>query len=187
MRTPSSRPIAPIRASCATVTSMSLRAPLATRRTRTRSTPRPIWRPGRSSGMSFLPGSGRRGRSKTSGRRRSTSWDRSTSANGLSLLGTPSTLITNDQPWEGAVTEAPFMVDQGGTFYLFYSGDSYANATYAVGIARASAPTGPFTKASAPTFVTGGGVGRPRALCGGRYAGGRHRDGLRRVARRVRQ
>jgi hypothetical protein len=77
-------------------------------------------------------------------------------ADGLSLTGSPSTLITNDQAWEGAVTEGPFMVAQGGSYYLFYSGNSYANATYAVGVARASSPTGPFTKASGPILVTGG-------------------------------
>jgi GH43 family beta-xylosidase len=75
---------------------------------------------------------------------------------GMSLLGSPSTLITNDQPWEGAVTEAPFMVQSGGTFFLFYSGNSYANATYAVGVASAPAPVGPFTKAAGPILVTGG-------------------------------
>ena len=77
-------------------------------------------------------------------------------ADGLSLLGAPSTLITNDQPWEGAVTEAPFMVASGGSYFLFYSGNSYANATYAVGVARASSPLGPFTKAAAPILTTGG-------------------------------
>ena len=77
-------------------------------------------------------------------------------ADGLSLTGSPTRLITNDQAWEGAVTEAPFMVEETGTFYLFYSGNSYANATYAVGVASASAPTGPFTKASAPILVSGG-------------------------------
>jgi GH43 family beta-xylosidase len=78
-------------------------------------------------------------------------------ADGLSLVaGTPATLITNDQPWEGAVTEAPFMVYSGGSYYLFYSGNSYANASYAVGVASAASPLGPFTKASAPIVTTGG-------------------------------
>lgn len=77
-------------------------------------------------------------------------------ATGMSLLGTASTLITNDQPWEGAITEAPFMVQRGGTFFLFYSGNSYANATYAVGVASAPSPVGPFTKAPGPILVTGG-------------------------------
>lgn len=77
-------------------------------------------------------------------------------ADGLSLTGSSTTLITNDQSWEGAVTEAPFMVNHGGTYYLFYSGNSYANSTYAVGVAQAGSPTGPFTKASGPILVTGG-------------------------------
>jgi arabinan endo-1,5-alpha-L-arabinosidase len=47
-------------------------------------------------------------------------------ADGLSLSGSPWTLITNDLLWEGAVVEAPFMVQENGTYYLFYSGNSYA-------------------------------------------------------------
>jgi beta-xylosidase len=75
---------------------------------------------------------------------------------GLSTTGSATTLITNDQAWEGAVVEGPFMVEHAGTFFLFYSGNSYANATYAVGLASAPSPTGPFTKATAPIVVTGG-------------------------------
>lgn len=77
-------------------------------------------------------------------------------ADGLSLTGPVATLITNDQAWEGAVTEAPWMVEHGGSFYLFYSGNSYANASYAIGVARASSPLGPFTKAPGPIVTTGG-------------------------------
>jgi GH43 family beta-xylosidase len=77
-------------------------------------------------------------------------------ADGLSLVGSPSTLITNDQTWEGPLVEAPFMIAHGGAYWLFYSGNGYATANYAVGVAKASAPTGPFTKASAPIVVTGG-------------------------------
>lgn len=75
-------------------------------------------------------------------------------ADGLSLTGTRSTLITNDQSWEGAVTEGPFMIEHAGSYYLFYSGNSYANATYAVGVAKASSPTGPFTKAAGPIVTS---------------------------------
>jgi GH43 family beta-xylosidase len=77
-------------------------------------------------------------------------------ADGLSLTGSASTLITNDQPWEGAVVEGPFMVEHSGTFFLFYSGNAYYNATYAVGVASAGSPVGPFAKAPAPVVVTGG-------------------------------
>jgi GH43 family beta-xylosidase len=78
------------------------------------------------------------------------------SADGITLMGAPTTLITNDQPWEGAVTEAPWLVTHGGEFFLFYSGGSYADSTYAVGVARASSPLGPFTKAGSPLVATKG-------------------------------
>jgi beta-xylosidase len=75
---------------------------------------------------------------------------------GLGLVGAPSTLISNDEPWEGAVTEAPFMVERDGMFYLFYSGNSYADATYAVGVARGPSPLGPMTKLGAPILASYG-------------------------------
>jgi GH43 family beta-xylosidase len=78
-------------------------------------------------------------------------------ADGMALAGSDeATLITNDQAWEGTVTEAPWLIRHDGTYTLFYSGNSYANATYALGIAQASSPLGPFTKASGPIVVTGG-------------------------------
>jgi hypothetical protein len=75
-------------------------------------------------------------------------------ADGLSLTGTRSTLITNDQAWEGAVTEGPFMIEHAGSYYLFYSGNSYANASYALGVARCSSVTGPCTKPAAPIVTS---------------------------------
>ncbi len=73
---------------------------------------------------------------------------------GLALTGSPVTLITNDQPWEGKSTEGPFMVEHGGMFYLFYSGGIYSNASYAVGVARAPTPHEPMTKLPNPILVT---------------------------------
>jgi GH43 family beta-xylosidase len=75
-------------------------------------------------------------------------------ADGTALTGAPVTLITNDLAWEGAVVEAPWVVSQGGSYYLFYSGNAYSNGTYAVGVARASAPLGPYQKLGAPILVT---------------------------------
>ena len=75
-------------------------------------------------------------------------------ADGLSLVGARADIITNDRAWEGAVVEGPWLVAHGGSYYLFYSGNSYANATYAVGVARAAAPLGPFTKAAAPIVTS---------------------------------
>ena len=82
---------------------------------------------------------------------------RALAADGLSLASSPTaTLITNDQPWEGNVIEGPFMIEHAGMYYLFYSGNSYASTAYAIGVARASSPTGPFTKLANPIVTTGG-------------------------------
>jgi GH43 family beta-xylosidase len=75
---------------------------------------------------------------------------------GLSLVGAPSTLITNDLAWEGALVEGPWMIAHGGEYFLFYSANAYYDGRYAVGVARAPSPTGPFTKHGAPILVTGG-------------------------------
>ncbi len=76
------------------------------------------------------------------------------SDDGLTLTGSKTELITNDQAWEGAVTEGPFMLHHGSYYYLFYSGNSYANATYAVGVARATKLTGPYEKLPSPIVKT---------------------------------
>lgn len=78
------------------------------------------------------------------------------SADGLSLTGSPTTLLTNTLSWEGALVEGPWMIEENGTFFLFYSANGYASNAYAVGVARASSPTGPFTKHGAPILVTRG-------------------------------
>lgn len=78
------------------------------------------------------------------------------SADGLSLTGSPTTLLTNTLSWEGALIEGPWMIYEGGFYYLFYSANGYASTSYAVGVARATSPTGPFTKHGAPILVTRG-------------------------------
>ncbi len=69
---------------------------------------------------------------------------------GVTLRGATSTILTNDRGWEGALVEGPWIVEEGGSFYLFYSGNAYASASYAAGEARASSPLGPYEKAAAP-------------------------------------
>lgn len=70
------------------------------------------------------------------------------SADGLTLTGTKTLLIDHDTSWEGNLVEGPWMIEEGGYFYLFYSANGYASNNYAIGVARASSPTGPFTKYS---------------------------------------
>ena len=78
-------------------------------------------------------------------------------ADGLSLVGSPRTILTNDRAWEGSLVEGPWMIDNGGMYYLFYSANGYASTRYAIGVARATSPLGPFTKAPNP-IVTSNGV-----------------------------
>jgi beta-xylosidase len=65
------------------------------------------------------------------------------SPDGLSLVGEAVRLVRNDMPWKGPVVEAPTMWLQDGRYYLFYSANSYANETYAVGYATCEGPLGP--------------------------------------------
>jgi beta-xylosidase len=58
-------------------------------------------------------------------------------------------LFSMTQPWEGDVVEGPWMMHHGHGYYLLYSGGSFTDATYAMGYAFASSPTGPFVKPAA--------------------------------------
>jgi len=77
-------------------------------------------------------------------------WGQELAADGLSLLGKPVSLLSNDQSWEGSVVEAPQMLKHDGAYYLFYSGNDYANAHYAVGYAHCQSPLGPCIKPTKP-------------------------------------
>jgi arabinan endo-1,5-alpha-L-arabinosidase len=62
-------------------------------------------------------------------------------------------LITDDQPWEHGITEAPWLVLHDSTYFLFYSGSGYYDGSYAVGVARAPAIGGPYTKRGPPILA----------------------------------
>jgi beta-xylosidase len=68
-------------------------------------------------------------------------------ADGLSLTGEPVRLLVNDADWEAHVIEAPFMWRHDDGLYLFYSGNAYDRAAYAVGYATCDGPLGPCSKA----------------------------------------
>lgn len=79
---------------------------------------------------------------------------------GLSLVGEPIQLITNDKGWEGNLVEAPTLWKHEGRYFLFYSANSYAGVDYAIGYAVADTIAGPYTKPGAdPFFATDYGVG----------------------------
>lgn len=72
------------------------------------------------------------------------------SADGLSLVGERREVLRNDLPWEADLVEGTCTVAHDGMYYMFYSGNSYANERYATGVARSSSPLGPFEKRGDP-------------------------------------
>jgi beta-xylosidase len=48
----------------------------------------------------------------------------------------------------GHVTEGPFMLKHGGTYYLMYSGTGADSPNYGIGYSRAKSPLGPFKKSA---------------------------------------
>lgn len=65
------------------------------------------------------------------------------SPDGLTLIGEPVRLVTNDQPWKGPLVEAPTMWLRDGKYYMFYSANFFASEKYAVGYAICESPLGP--------------------------------------------
>ncbi len=59
-------------------------------------------------------------------------------------------------PWEGDVTEGPWLIHRNGYYHLFYSGHGYYDASYAVGVARSEHPLGPYEKHGDPILFTHG-------------------------------
>jgi hypothetical protein len=67
-------------------------------------------------------------------------------ADGLSTSGDPTALVSDSQDWEKGIVEAPSMVRDGDTWWLFYSGNDWNTEDYAIGVARCSSLEGPCDK-----------------------------------------
>jgi beta-xylosidase len=70
-------------------------------------------------------------------------WAQRLSSDGLRLVGKRTTIEKNDAYWEASVVEGPMLWKQGGRYFLFYSGNVYSGAAYAVGYATCASPLGP--------------------------------------------
>ncbi|MET0725377.1 MAG: glycoside hydrolase family 43 protein [Leifsonia sp.] len=81
------------------------------------------------------------------------------SDDGLSVVGEPTKLIKQTEPWEGALVEAPTLVEHDGTYVLLYSANNYGDDSYAIGVATAPTPAGPYTKEPAPLLSSGSSEG----------------------------
>lgn len=71
------------------------------------------------------------------------------SDDGLTLTGTPTDMgLVNDEPWEGGLIEAPTLVLNDGTYFLFFSANGYDTEFYAVGYATSKKVLGPYVDAA---------------------------------------
>src|SRR3954451_23507362 len=77
------------------------------------------------------------------------------------LAGPPLTLLHADQPWEDGIVEAPVMLHAAGRYFLFYSGNRWESAAYAINYARCETPLGPCTKAPGPWIAAEGNLAGP--------------------------
>lgn len=48
--------------------------------------------------------------------------------------------------WEGVTREGPWVIEHDGVFHLMYSGNVYFSDNYAIGVATADSPLGPFRR-----------------------------------------
>ncbi len=72
------------------------------------------------------------------------------------------TVLTPDQSWQGSNIEAPDLVAADGRYLLFYSGNDWDTANYAVGVATCAGPLGPCDDGSSnPILSSGAGVSGP--------------------------
>lgn len=95
---------------------------------------------------------------------------------GLALApgSSPTQILVNDPgTWEAGVVEAPYFARNGGSWYVFYSGNVY-DSRYRTGVARSATLAGPYEKHGAPILANnerwvGPGHGTVLSLPGGDY------------------
>jgi hypothetical protein len=101
---------------------------------------------------------------KSGGEGSSAIWSQQLDPAGSSFAAgtSPALLLTPTQPWEAGTIEAPDLVANGGREYLFFSGNNWNTANYAVGVASCSGPLGPCTDSDkSPILSSGGAIDGP--------------------------
>ncbi|MGO9854929.1 MAG: glycoside hydrolase family 43 protein [Acidimicrobiales bacterium] len=91
-------------------------------------------------------------------------WSEQLAARGTAMApgAVPTVLLVPDQPWEAGTVEAPDMITSGGRYLLFFSGNDWDTAKYAVGAAVCTGPLGPCHDPSPnPILSSGSGVAGP--------------------------
>lgn len=85
---------------------------------------------------------------------RATLWVQELADDGTTI-GDARQVLAATEPWELGNVEAPAVMRVGEYVYLFFSGAAYCDGTYAIGVARARSPLGPFEKQLAPLARSG--------------------------------
>jgi len=86
-----------------------------------------------------------------------TIWAQQLDPAGTGLLpGAPTALLQPTAAWQGGVVEGPDMVDLDGQWELFYSGNDWSTAGYAVGVAACVGPLGPCPASTSPPILSSG-------------------------------
>ena len=83
-------------------------------------------------------------------------WSEQLNAAGTALVaGPPTELLAPGQRWEAGIIEGPDMVVTGGHYLLFFGGNNWETADYAVGVANCQGPLGPCSaSASNPVLAS---------------------------------
>ena len=80
----------------------------------------------------------------------------------LLASGSATLLMSDDETWQDGIVERPAMIEESGTYYLFYSGGSFESAGYGIGYATCAGPSGPCEdRATAPVLGSGPGMSGP--------------------------
>lgn len=66
------------------------------------------------------------------------------------LMGERVVVLENDQAWEAHLIEGIWVLEQAGSFYMFYSGNDFSTPEYGTGVAMAASPLGPYRKMEQP-------------------------------------
>jgi len=85
-----------------------------------------------------------------------TIWAQPLGTDGTGLVpGPPTALLQPSTPWQNGIIEGPDMVVIGGQYELFYSGNNWTTADYAVGVVACVGPLGPCPQStSAPVLAS---------------------------------
>ncbi len=70
-------------------------------------------------------------------------WAEQLGAGDETLVGSPVLLLAANQPWEDGIVEGPTLALVGNSLYLFFSGNKWTSAEYAIGAVTCSSPLGP--------------------------------------------